>query len=167
MFIGIGIGTLVGERIPEILFRIFLGIILVLLLGLMALFEFRKKRINVPDIPVVTGPIGIIGGFTSMLGNAAGPIMSLYLLAKRLPKQLFLGTSATIFLVVNAWKLPLHVFYWKTISSRSLGMNALCIPFLLAGALAGKPLVALIPEKGFRYFIMLIAFIGVVLLFIT
>ena len=37
---------------------------------------------------------------------------------------------------------------------------------ILPGALVGKPLVALIPEKSFRFFIMIIALIGAVRLFI-
>lgn len=167
MLIGIGIGALVGERIPESLFRILLGIILLVLLSLMASMEFRKRAIIVPDSAVITGPIAVVGGFASMLGNAAGPIISLFLLAKRFPKQLFLGTSAIIFLIVNASKLPLHIFYWETITLRSLGMNAICVPFILLGALAGRPLVALIPEKAFRYFIMIIALVGAIRLFIS
>lgn len=167
MLVGIGIAALVGERIPESLFRILLGIILLLLLIIMSLMEFRKEKIAIPDTPIVTVPIAIVGGFGSMLGNVAGPIMSLFLLAKHLPKQLFLGTSAIIFMAVNAAKLPLHIFYWESIGARSLGMDAICVPFILLGALMGKPLVALIPEKGFRFFIMGVALVGAIRLFIT
>jgi uncharacterized membrane protein YfcA len=164
---GIGIGVLVGGTIPESLFRIILGVILLVLLVIMSLLEFRKSDLEVPDTPLLTGSIGITAGFASMLGNAAGPIISLYLLAKKLDKRLFLGTSATIFLIVNAVKLPLHIFVWGSVNSRSLGMDLIAVPFILIGALVGKPLVSLIPERAFRYFIMVIALVGAIRMFIV
>jgi uncharacterized membrane protein YfcA len=100
-----------------------------------------------------------------MMGNAAGPVVSLYLLAKRPSKDLFLGTSAVIFLAVNASKLPFHIFYWKTVNAGSLAMDAIAIPFILLGVLLGKPLVTLIPERAFRFFIMTIALLGAIQLF--
>ena len=48
------------------------------------------------------GPaFGLMGGFTTMIGNAAGPVMSVYLLSTRLPKYAFVGTAAWFFLLVN------------------------------------------------------------------
>ena len=66
---GIIIGMLVGGWIPETLFRNILGIILLLLLMIMTLLEFRRESFTIPDTPAVTGPIGLIAGFASMLGN--------------------------------------------------------------------------------------------------
>lgn len=165
MLLGIGIGAVAGKFISESLFRIFLGVILLMLLALMVLLESRRDRIEVPDRPWITGPLGTLAGFSSMIGNAAGPVVSLFLLAKRLSKDLFLGTSAMIFLAVNASKLPFHIFLWKTVNPRSLGMGVIAIPFILLGVLLGKPLVKLIPEKAFRYFIMTIALLGALQLF--
>ncbi len=50
--------------------------------------------------------MGGFAGVTTMLANAAGPVISLYLLAARLPKMEFVGTSAWIFLLLNVSKLP-------------------------------------------------------------
>lgn len=167
MITGILLAVLVGGSLSESLYRSILGVILLALLGTMSFLEFRRDKLKIPSSPLVTGSIGVIAGFSSMIGNIAGPILSLFLLAKRLDKKLFLGTSAAIFLVVNAVKLPLHVFAWGTVNSRSLGMDAIALPFLFLGALAGKPLVAVIPEKGFRYFIMAIVLVGAIRLFIS
>ncbi len=165
--LGIFIGVFVGGVIPEMLFRRLLGIILMVLLTTMVILEFQRESLNIPDKSYVTGPIGISAGFASMLGNAAGPILSLFLLAKKLDKKLFLGTSAAIFLFVNVFKLPFHIFVWGTVNSRSLGMDLIAIPFILLGALVGKPLVSIIPERGFRYFIMVIALVGALRLLIA
>src|SRR5699024_1410696 len=40
---------------------------------------------------------GLMGGFTTMVANAAGPVMSLYFYAMRMPVLTFLGTSAWYF----------------------------------------------------------------------
>ncbi len=43
-----------------------------------------------------------------MLANAAGPVMSLYLLGVGLPKMALVGTSAWIFLILNVCKIPFN-----------------------------------------------------------
>ena len=53
-----------------------------------------------PGFAHVFGPLG---GFTTMVANAAGPVMSLYFVASRLPVQAVLGTAAWFFLIVNAF----------------------------------------------------------------
>ena len=164
--IGLVIGALVGEVVPDEIFQIILGIILIILLSVMMFLEFSRGEVEIPDRPFITAPICSTAGFASMIGNAAGPILSLFLLAKKIPKQSFLGSSAMIFLILNSLKLPLHIFYWNTVTVTSMKMDLLCIPFILIGAAVGKPLVALIPEKPFRYFIMAGALIGAVRLFL-
>jgi uncharacterized membrane protein YfcA len=53
-----------------------------------------------------TGSYGILAGFTTMVANAGGPAMSMYLLASRFSINRFLGTAAWFFLVVNLAKTP-------------------------------------------------------------
>ena len=52
---------------------------------------------------------GVASGFATMIGNAAGPIFSLYLLAKGAKKNNYMGTFAWFFLIVNVTKLPLQI----------------------------------------------------------
>jgi hypothetical protein len=61
-----------------------------------------------------------MAGITTMLGNLAGAFSNLYFLAMRLPKNHFIGTSAWLFLVINLFKLPFQVLYWKNITISSL-----------------------------------------------
>lgn len=44
---------------------------------------------------------GLLGGFTTMIGNAAGPVMSVYLLSMRKEKMEYIGINAWFFLVVT------------------------------------------------------------------
>lgn len=95
-----------------------------------------------------------------MIGNAAGPIMNTYLLATKLPKNNFIGTGAWFFLVLNLFKIPFHILVWKTINWDSLQINFLMFPLILLGLGIGVVLVKYIPEKGFRYFVMVMTTLG-------
>ena len=89
---------------------------------------------------------GVLGGFTTMIGNAAGPVMSVYLLSANLPKRSFVGTSAWFFLLVNYMKIP----------------GACGIPFIFAGAFLGVLLVNRVPEKFFRALIVISTIAGTI-----
>ncbi len=97
---------------------------------------------------------GLLGGFTTMIGNAAGPVMAVYLLSMRLPKLKFVGTNAWFFLVVNYLKIPLQIFAWDNINIGSLAIDAIAIPFIFIGAYLGIKFVKRLPEGTFRKFII-------------
>jgi uncharacterized protein len=94
------------------------------------------------------GLAGIVAGFTTMVANAAGPVMTLYLLAAELPKMAFLGTSAWFFLVLNLFKIPFSIALGM-ITWESAGISLRMLPFIMLGALAGRWLVRYIDEKRF------------------
>ena len=106
---GIVAGYFALGRVDDIQMRHLIGVIL---LGLVALQYIRSRRPAAPDgeaLPVRAwlAPLaGIIAGFTTMVANAAGPVMVLYLLAMRLPKIVFVGTAAWYFFALNVFKLP-------------------------------------------------------------
>ncbi len=159
---GIVIGVLLGSVISDVLFRRIMGGTLLLVLVFMFYRERTRDKKQVPSNPVISGFIGMLGGFTSMIGNAAGPILSLYLLSQRLPKTVFIGTMAWLFFIINLLKVPPHIFIWKSISMNSLLLNLLIVPFILLGAFLGLKIIHKIPEKGFRYFIFIMTGIGAV-----
>src|SRR3984957_10402674 len=53
--------------------------------------------------------LGITAGFITLVANAAGPLMAIYLIAMRLPKMQFVGTAAVFFMVLNLFKVPFMV----------------------------------------------------------
>ncbi len=93
--------------------------------------------------------MGLLGGFTTMVANAAGPVMILYLLALRLPKMAFIGTSAWYFLCLNLFKVPFSVSL-GLINPAALGFSIALAPFAVAGALVGRALLRHIPQKLFE-----------------
>jgi len=107
-----------------------------------------------------------MGGFTTMIGNAAGPVMAIYLLSVKMPKYNFVGTNAWFFLVVNYLKIPIQVFAWDNITLSSLMLDACTIPFIIIGGVLGIILVKKLPEKGFRYFTTAVTCLSVLMLLI-
>ncbi len=108
---------------------------------------------------------GVAGGFTTMIGNAAGPVMSVYLLSARLPKLVFVGTNSWFFLLVNYMKLPFQIFAWDNIGAKSLAVGAVGIPFILLGAVFGIWFVKKLPEKWYRAFIVATTIISTAAMF--
>ena len=109
---------------------------------------------------------GVMGGFTTMIGNAAGGVMSVYLLSMRFDKLAFVGTNAWFFLMVNYMKLPLQAFVWNNIDAHSLAVGACGIPFILAGAVFGIWFVKKLPERYYRIFIIATTIISTACMFV-
>ena len=109
---------------------------------------------------------GLLGGFTTMIGNAAGPVMSVCLLSMRKDKMEYIGINAWFFLVVNLLKVPLQVFVWDNITWSSFSLNLLMLPVIGIGALLGIRIVKLFPEKAFRRFIQIVTILSVIMMLI-
>lgn len=108
---------------------------------------------------------GLLGGFTTMIGNAAGPVMSIYLLSMRKGKMEYIGINAWFFLVVNLLKVPLQIFVWDNISWDTFSLNLLMLPIIALGAWLGISIIKLFPEKAFRRFIQLVTILSVAMMF--
>ena len=98
---------------------------------------------------------GLLGGFTTMVANAAGPVMSLYFYAMRMPVLTFLGTSAWYFAIINLFKVPFSAGL-GLITRDILVMDAMLIPVVLCGAFAGSKVARRIPQKVFENLILVL-----------
>lgn len=156
---GVIIALIVGLYVSDETFSLLISAIIIGSLILMVI----QEKFGLPDRVVFHGLFsrffGLLGGFTTMIGNAAGPVMSVYLLSSKLPKKEFIGTGAWFFMVINWIKLPMHIFFWKTITIQSLSLNLMIIPFIALGAFTGFRVVNLIPEKSYRFFVIGITFL--------
>jgi len=96
---------------------------------------------------------GTSAGFATTVANAAGPVMNLYLLARRLPKHEFVATGAWFFFVVNLMKLPIYAFH-GLIDRQSLLFDLALAPSVVAGALLGRALLHRLPQATFDKLVM-------------
>lgn len=122
----------------------------VLILAMLAL-SMAKKGVEdwIRDHPHAAPATGLLAGVATSL-NAAGPVMNLYLLAKRLPKEAFVGIGAWFFLVVNAIKILIVCPASGTFTLQNAWLALTLTPFVLAGCWAGFTLVKRLPERSFQ-----------------
>jgi uncharacterized membrane protein YfcA len=165
MIIGILIGVMIGKDLNEVIFRRIMAVIIILTIILVIMLEF-KKHSSMPENKLFGAGMGLVSGFTTMLGNLAGAFSNVYFLAMRMPKNNFIGTAAWVFLVANFFKLPFQVFYWKNITPASLETDMFCLPVLIAGFWAGVKIVSVIQDERYRKVVIALTLIGAVFIFL-
>jgi hypothetical protein len=162
---GIVVAVIIGNAISEKIFTYLMGFAIFSGLGIMVWNDVRKNK-KIPDYLWFSVFVGVLGGFSTMIGNAAGAIMSIYLLSMRLPKNSFIGTKAWFFMLINISKVPFHIFSWHTITINSLFFDLLFLPAIIIGAFIGFRIVKLIPEKPYRIFVIIMVFISSVVMIV-
>jgi uncharacterized protein len=151
--VGVMLGTYIGHLIDDLIFRSIMGVIIIISLAIM-IWRERSKNQEIPTTTWFSSSLGILGGFTSMVGNLAGSVMALYLLTMRLPKNEYIGTTAWFFMIINWFKIPFHVIVWETITVDSFLLDLMTIPAVALGAFLGIKIVNRIPEQYYRWFII-------------
>lgn len=149
-FVGIGLGTAFFRQIEESAMRHVLGGILLALIVLA--FLRRQGKLGNPENPLpkpIAPATGVLGGFTTLIANAAGPVMNLYLLAMRLPKEVFLPTAAWFFFIIN-WSKVLSMLYLKALNVDSLAFSAKLFPAAILGAVIGRTVAKKLDQKLFE-----------------
>jgi len=152
-FIGVMLGTLIGNAVSDTVFTYSMVAIIFMALALMIHRE-KQPSFELPTATWFVATVGIAGGVATMVGNLAGPIMALYMLSMRLPKNQFIGTAAWFFLSINLLKIPFHVFVWQTMTWDTFLINLMVIPAIAIGAVFGVAIVKKMPEIGFRWFVI-------------
>jgi uncharacterized membrane protein YfcA len=149
---GVVVGAVFVARVDDTAMRRTIGALLVFLVALTLVQRLRRAAIAVRG-RAATLFFGLLAGFTTMVANAGGPVMSLYLLAAGASMMSFLGTGAWFFFVVNLFKLPFSVGL-GLIDRSSLGLDATLLPALLAGALLGRLVIRRLDQSVFETLIL-------------
>ena len=163
MVIGVLIGVWLGNDISDVVFKQLMAV-LILGIVLVMIYMDRKKTNEIPTSKIFSNSIGLLSGFTSMIGNLAGSFSNIYFLAMRLPKNEFIGTAAWLFFIINVFKLPFHIFVWKTVSPESLIINLFLVPGIIFGFYVGIKLVKLINNEIYRKFILIVTGVGAIVI---
>jgi len=162
--IGLLLALWIGELVNDEQFKNLIAILVFLSIGLMLWQDQRKGTNLFPDKWWFAASMGILGGFATMIGNVAGPVFAIYLLAMHLPKNSFIGTGAWFFMIINFAKFPLQLFVWDNISLETLTIDLMTLPAIALGAFTGIRLVKIIPENTYRGFVIAITAISAFLL---
>jgi uncharacterized membrane protein YfcA len=153
---GIVVGFIVLSRIDNATLKPLIGIIVLVMLALRFRTLLKADDTSVPHHGVFAAVMGFAAGATTMMANAAGPVMTLYLLSMRFDKKKFIGTAAWFFFVVNWVKVPFMV-HLDMITLTSIKMNLLVLPAVALGAFTGIWLLNRIPQRLFNIIALLLA----------
>ena len=165
--IGVAAGYFALNRISSLQVQHLIGAILLVIVILSIWRQRRPDQANslVPHTWWFAAVTGLLAGFTTMVANAAGPVMVLYFLAIGLPKLAFVGTGAWFFMLVNAFKVPFSVRL-GLITAHSLLLDAILLIPLLPGALLGPVILRRLDQKTFELMVLVLTAIAAVRLVI-
>lgn len=163
--LGTVLGTVVGGMIDDETFKLVMAVIIGVSVVIMIWLE-RGRKEGIPDYRWFASLTGIAGGFTSMVGNLANSVVAIYFLTMRLPKNAFIGTTAWFFLVINWFKIPFHVFSWKTITWNTILLDLATLPFIAVGAFLGIVIVRHMKDRAYRWFIIAMTLVAAVFMMI-
>jgi uncharacterized membrane protein YfcA len=173
---GVVVGIIVGvQLIPRFSARelnIAIGCIAVAFV----LFQLVKERIFRAEGAFAPNhrvgiPIGLATGITSTFAHGAGPIMSMFLIPQRLPKEVFVATNALIFTYVNWLKMPffcidraqvdLPIFAATSLITRqTLLISLLFFPLVPLGAWLGVWMNRRISQRAFMNVVFVFLFLA-------
>jgi uncharacterized membrane protein YfcA len=161
---GVLFGWYVGRDINEVLFKRIMAII-ILAATLLVFWWEQKKTKNMPGVKWFSGVMGVTCGVTTMLGNLAGVFSNIYFLVLRFPKDQFIGTASWLFLIINLFKVPFHIFSWETIDTHSFATDLIVAPVVFAGFFVGVRIVRKIHSDNYRKIILALTLLGSVIIF--
>jgi uncharacterized membrane protein YfcA len=162
---GVVLGYFALGHISDRTARIMIGVIIVSLCAL----SYGRRYFGVRSEEserwhwALAAALGVTAGFVTLVANAAGPLMALYLVAMRLPKMQFVGTAAVFFMVLNLFKVPFMVNL-GLITAQSFEFNLMLAPAVLLGAVAGRWALIRINQQLFENLVLALSAIAGILL---
>jgi uncharacterized protein len=167
VILGIVGGWFALDRVSSVAMARLIGGVLIAMVAI-HLWRQRQSAAGAPKLPHSSwfpAVIGIVAGFTTMTANAAGPVMTLYLLAVGLPKLAFIGTAAWFFMLVNAFKVPFSL-QLGLVTKQSLLMDALLLLPMIPGALLGPKILTHLNQERFEQMVLILTVLAALRLLI-
>ena len=147
-----------------------IGTMVLIMLGL-SLLRGKLGDKMVPTSPEGRAVTGLVAGFSTMVSNAAGPVMAIYMTSTGMAKEQFMGTSAWYFFIFNLSKVPQLVLLTlrhpglPMITGPTLLFNLEMFPVILVGAYFGRWFLPHIPQKPFNNTVLVLAALAAVTLY--
>lgn len=158
--IGVIIGWYLMGKVPDEAFRPLIGWTIAIMTGLQLMRKHMGASLSATfHSQGFAWAMGLTGGVTTMMANAAGPVMQLFFLSVNLPKYEFVGTGAWFFLIINLYKVPFS-YSLGLVHEGTLVMTLAAAPLVLLSARLGKLILQVIPQKVFEQLVLAIAILG-------
>lgn len=182
LFAWVGLGILIGTYFMWVTGKapkgaknyadITIGILVLVMIALHLLRKYFGEKIT-PKSGVGRAVTGVAAGFSTLVSNAAGPIMQVYMASHKLSKKDFMGTNAVYFLIVNVSKFPIYVVLSRLIprepivTVQSLSLNLMIAPVIIGGVYLGKWIFPRISQKAFESAVLILSAAGAIQLLVS
>ena len=146
--IGVAAAGWLAAYISDAAVRVFIGITTILFVGYSFIGMMRRAA------PASGGSVpagvfwGALSGFTSTICQAGGPAYQIYVLSQKMPKMVFVGTTAVFFAVMNIFKLVPYVALGQ-FSTKGLGTSLVLLPLAILTNQLGFWLVRRVSQELF------------------
>ena len=158
------VGMILGTAALSFNDRVLRPLVGAIIFLMLTVYLYRRWQ-DASKLTPTHGPTyGITAGIATTVANAAGPVMSLYLLSRRLPKEEFVATGAWFFFAVNLSKVPIYMWHGM-ISTRSLWFDLVLVPAVVLGAVSGRWIVHRIPQRVFEGCVIVLTAASTLMLF--
>ena len=158
--VGVLLGVGFVRVVDDTVMRRSIGALIVLLVAIHVLRQRRLRKRGAEHVPSSPGRrralaagLGFLAGFTTMVANAGGAPMSIYLFTMGLGVMSFLGTGAWFFFIVNCFKIPFSVGL-GLLSADSLLLDLKLVPGVVVGALIGLWVAKRIDKAKFESWVL-------------
>ncbi len=139
-------GARLSVEVPHDLLTRAIGIVILIYVIFIHVKEGFKVRVSKKNALLGGG----MYGFSSGLTGIGGEIRSMFLLAYKLPKSVYIATTGAISLTVDTTRLITYVHGGARLGTTLLYASPFLILATLIGAYFGKNLVDKIPKEKFR-----------------
>ncbi len=163
--IGICVGAWVGDISNERMFFFLLSIVILVGCAITIIQHIKHSAFRDPyGISVVV--IGLVAGFSAMIGNATGPLISTLFLLQRFPKKQFIHTYVWFCLITDFIKIPFHIFLWDSITVDLLLLGLYTLPIMVIGLFVGFWLTKVLSDRVYQNTIITLSCITAIFLLI-
>ena len=144
----------------------------IVVLVLLQIVRLVRRSPAVRSTPVLAAGVGVTGGFTTFVANAAGPIMNTYLVGIGLPKEELIGTTSWFYFGVNAAKIPVYLAIgaWASggpfFTTTTLRFDVVLAPVVILALLVGRVLLVRIAQQTFTMAVLVLAGLAAVKLLV-
>ncbi len=155
--VGMAVGVLVLGSVDNEAMRRIIGVIILMMTSIQLMSRINPDKFYKIACTRKFGFFaGTAGGVATVLANAAGPIMQIYMISRRMDKMELIGVGARFFLVINFLKLPLGAGL-NLITPGSLLTNLILVPAIALGVWGGHRVIKVIPQKMFEFTVIAFA----------
>lgn len=160
VIVGVAVGSQLFRALSDRALNFWIGVIAITFV----LFQLGKEWVfraegRFRPTAVLGLPFGFGAGVTSTIAHGAGPLVTMFLVPQKLPKEIFVGTTVLVFTWINWIKVPFFVAN-SVITWDTLRTGLYYFPLVPLGVWLGVWLNRRMSEKFFLNAVYAITFLA-------